>query len=132
MISKGKPLYSILHSKCPRCHEGDIYKVENSYKLKHTLSMHETCSECGHKYMIETGFFYGAMYVNYALTVAISVAFFVATQVLWELSFPLFLLLDAALLLLLSPGLLRLSRNIWMNFFTSYDPDSLNDEDRTF
>ena len=33
--------------------------------------MNEHCSECGLRYEVEPGFFYGAMYVSYAFTVGI-------------------------------------------------------------
>ncbi len=33
--------------------------------------MNEHCSACGLRYEVEPGFFYGAMYVSYAITVGI-------------------------------------------------------------
>ena len=85
---KGTKLYSILFQKCPRCHEGELFKNRNPYYLKQIFDMPERCEKCGQLYQLEPSFFYGAMYVNYALTVAIAVAVFIAMYVLaspWEM-----------------------------------------------
>ena len=39
--------------------------------------MHDHCRSCGFKYKIEPSFFFGAMYVSYAVNVAIGVAAFI-------------------------------------------------------
>ena len=84
---KGYKIYSILTGACPVCHEESMYKENNPYKLKHIHDMHERCSNCGTKYQIEPSFFYGAMYVSYALGVAIAVATFMITYFYWFGSF---------------------------------------------
>ncbi|MFO0436645.1 MAG: DUF983 domain-containing protein, partial [Sphingobacteriaceae bacterium] len=61
-------IISMLFNKCPRCHQGDVFTEKNPYKLNKVFSMHETCSHCQLKYEKEPSFFYGAMYVSYALT----------------------------------------------------------------
>lgn len=121
---KGKRMYSILNSKCPICHEGDFYITKNPYDLKNFSKNHERCSVCNHKFEMETGFFYGAMYVSYALAVAFSVSIFVAIAVLFPSS-PYYVYLFAILvgLIGLMPVTYRLSRVIWMNFFFHYKPD---------
>jgi hypothetical protein len=68
---KGTKLYSILGNKCPRCHEGDFFMTKNPYNLKKFDKMHERCSVCSEKFDKEPRFFYVAMQVNYALTVAV-------------------------------------------------------------
>lgn len=60
---------AILKTKCPRCHQGDIY----TYPF-YTLGFSKTnklCSHCGLMFEREPGFFFGAMYISYAFTVAI-------------------------------------------------------------
>ena len=76
MIKKGTKLYSILFNKCPQCHEGDFMAEKNMFKLNKAFKMNEKCSKCGLKYMMEPSFFYGAMYVNYGLTVGLSIITF--------------------------------------------------------
>ena len=89
--------------------------------------MNEHCPVCNQKSEIEIGFYYGAGYVSYALTVAISVSTFVAWWVLIGLSIDdnrvfYWLGLNALLLLLIQPWLMRLSRTIWLSFFVKYEP----------
>ena len=117
--------------KCPRCRRGQMFKDQNSYrklKLSHIFDMYDTCPVCRQKYDMETGFWYGTGYVSYALAVAISVASFVAWYVLIGISIndsSLFWWLGSniALLVLLQPWLMRISRVIYIRFFVSYDED---------
>lgn len=90
--------------------------------------MNKTCRVCGQPSEIEPGFYYGTAYVSYALTVALSVASFVAWYVLIGMSvkdnrFFIWLVVNAVLLVFLQPWLMRLSRSIWISWFVKYDPD---------
>ena len=83
--------------------------------------MEETCECCGHKYEIENGFFYGAMYVSYALTVAIMVSMIVATYVLVpNPSAGAYIAAVVIGVIVMIPITFRGSRLIWMNFFSKY------------
>lgn len=82
--------------------------------------MHDTCLACGLKYEKEVGFFYGAMYVSYALTSGFFIVSFVVDQLyiqaeMWKLI--TFLIVS---LVFLSPLTYRLARLIWLNFFFKY------------
>ena len=75
---------------------------------------------------IETGFYYGTGYVSYALTVALSVASFVAWYVIIGISlndnrFFWWMGFNAILLIILQPFLMRLSRAFWLSFFVKYN-----------
>ena len=120
MFKKGSKLYSIFNSKCPQCHEGDFFKYSFTFNPKKITQIHDNCSNCNLKYMMEPSFFYGAMYVNYGLTVAISVATFIISKLF--LGFTLLQSFAAILivLFLLIPVTLRLSRSIWINMFVKY------------
>lgn len=124
MIKKGNKLYSIFFNKCPRCHEGDFMKEKNIFKLHKAFNMHESCSECGLKYMMEPSFFYGAMYVNYGLTVGIGIVTFTIATLFFNLSLLESFLPIVAMLILTAPITIRLSRIIWINIFVKYDPTS--------
>ncbi|MEO8770781.1 MAG: DUF983 domain-containing protein [Ferruginibacter sp.] len=122
-------LWSILTMKCPRCRRGAMYKDPNPYRkitLKHIFDMHDHCPECGQKYDLEPGFWYGTAYVSYALTVAISMTTFVAWLVLIGVSTDdnrifWWLGLNAVALVILQPWIMRLSRVIYIRFFIRYD-----------
>jgi uncharacterized protein (DUF983 family) len=120
---KGSKLYSIFKGKCPVCHSGDMYIKKNPYLLSETLKMHERCPHCNTKFKIEPSFFYGAMYVSYGVGIAFAVAAFIISYFFLNLGrLSSFLVITGTLVFFL-PVILRLSRNIWINFFFKYDPE---------
>lgn len=127
---KGKKrLYSILNGKCPRCHEGDFYLAKNPYQAKDFGKNHTHCPKCGYKFEKEVGFFYGAMYASYGLTIAFSVAIAVAIIVLYpSATYIVYIIAILTGLVVLMPVSYRLSRVIWMNLFQGYagTPEEIN------
>jgi uncharacterized protein (DUF983 family) len=121
MLKKGSKLNSILTGSCPRCQNESMYLDKNPLHLSKILQMHENCSHCGLKYQIEPSFFYGAMYVSYGLNVALSIAVFMLSFLFihWDLKTTLIAILIANIVLF--PFVLRWSRNIYINFFVSFD-----------
>ncbi|SNR47673.1 Protein of unknown function [Lutibacter agarilyticus] len=124
MFKKGAKLYSIFFNKCPRCHEGDFMKEKNIFKLHKAFQMHENCSSCGLKYMMEPSFFYGAMYVNYGLTVGVGILTFAIATLLFKLSLLESFIPIVVLLILTAPITIRLSRIVWINIFVKYNANS--------
>ena len=122
MVKKGNKLYSILTGACPKCHGESMYQNKNAYVLSDTLKMNDSCSKCGSKYKIEPSFFYGAMYVSYAVGVAFSIAAFIISYVFLGTSAKTSFIVIVGMLILLMPVIMRLSRNIWINMFLNYDP----------
>jgi uncharacterized protein (DUF983 family) len=125
---KRKPLYlwTVLTNRCPRCREGKIYETNNAYDLKNNLKMHRNCPVCNQPTEIEVGFYYGTSYVSYALTVAYSVATFIAWWVilgfsLYDNSIVYWLIFNGVSLILLQPVFMRLSRTLWLSWFVKYD-----------
>ena len=121
MFKKGTKLYSILTGTCPKCHEESMFKNKNPYILSQALSMHEHCSNCKTKYKIEPSFFYGSMYVSYPVGIAFATAAFVISFFIFKASIHVVFISIIATLMVFMPIILRLSRNIWINFFMSYD-----------
>lgn len=117
---KGTKLYSILTGTCPVCQEESMYKEQNPYKMHKLFAMHERCSHCGTKYKMEPSFFFGAMYVSYALGVAVSVAAFIITYFFFNGGLVATFIAITATLIVLMPLLIRISRNIWINMFLHY------------
>lgn len=90
--------------------------------------MPENCPACGQPMELEVGFYYGTGYVSYALTVAISVATFIAFWVIYGISIDdnslyIYLVVNGIVLVLGLPYIMRLSRTLWLSFFVKYDPD---------
>ena len=123
MLKKGSKLNSILTGSCPKCQNESMYLDKNMLHLTKILKMNENCSHCGLKYQIEPSFFYGAMYVSYGLNVAIGIAAFIISYVLFHASLKITFISIITVLILSFPLVLRLSRNIYINMFVSYDED---------
>ncbi len=84
--------------------------------------MHESCSVCNQPYVLEPSFYDGAMYVSYAIQVALFVTVFVAIQVLYpDADIAWYIGGVIALVIILYPIIFRLSRSVWIHFFVSYD-----------
>lgn len=124
LIGKGSKSYSIFKMKCPQCQEGEFF-ISRPYDLKHAGEIHEHCSHCGLKYSKEPGFYYGAMYVSYALGVALFVTLWVSMNLFFNIeSTSVQLGVIITISLLATPYLYALSKIIWANFFISYDEHS--------
>jgi uncharacterized protein (DUF983 family) len=125
MLKKGSKLYSILTGSCPKCHQESMYVDKNPFHLKNVIKMNDTCSHCNLKYQIEPSFFYGAMYVSYGVNVAISIAAFIISFVFFKSTIGESFVSIVAANILLFPIVLRLSRNIYINIFVSYDKSAV-------
>lgn len=118
-------LWAILNHKCPQCREGNMFEDKDSYHLKSFMKMNKYCPVCGQRMELEQGFYYGTGYVSYALTVAFSITTFIAWWVLVGVSVNdnrvfWWMGINAALMLLLQPYFMRLSRTVWLSFFVKY------------
>lgn len=121
-MKKGTALYTVTHLVCPRCQEEKLF-AHSVYNLRKLGQMKSSCSHCGLKYSIEPGFFYGAAYVSYALTVAQGIAAFLLTYFFRpEGSTELYIAVICAVIILLFPLSFALSRAIWLAMFIKYDP----------
>lgn len=125
MLKKGNKLHSILTGSCPRCQHESMYVDQNPYHLGKLFKMRERCSNCGTKYKIEPSFFFGAMYVSYAVGIAFAVAAFVIAYLFIGASLLQAFITIVATLIIFMPVIIRLSRNIWVNFFINYNSDTV-------
>jgi len=123
LIRKGNKLYSIYKFKCPKCHCGDFF-VSHSYDLKNLAKVKDKCDKCNLPYMKEPGFYFGAMYVAYALSVAVFVFFLVLFMFFPYFSDWFQIGIIGGSIILSSPYLFSLSKIIWANFFFHYEVES--------
>lgn len=120
MIAKGDKLYSILHFKCPYCHEGDFYTAK-IYQLKHLGKINTMCPKCRRPLQKETGFYFGAMYVSYAIGVVLFVFGFVLLSALFNnMTTAVKIISIVGFMLLSAPLVHALSKIIWANLFMHY------------
>ena len=66
MLKRGSKLYAIRKYKCPKCHQGDLFKTPLT-SMEGVYNMYPKCPKCGQDFEMEPGFYWGAMYVGYGL-----------------------------------------------------------------
>ena len=126
MALKDSKIYSIAKFKCPRCHQGQ-FLVSHPYDLKNVGDVREKCEVCDLKYAPEPGFYYGAMYVAYAIGVALFVTLWTSFNLFItnvSVGFQIFVIITSTVLL--SPYIYALSKIIWANMFITYDKSAIN------
>lgn len=114
-------IYSTATNKCARCHNGKVFENNNPYSFKNGLTMRDSCSECNLKYERESGFFYGALYVSYALMSGIFIIWFIADLLWIRMDAVTLAIIVASTMLVLFPVVFRSARIIWLNFFIRFD-----------
>ena len=114
--------YSMLALRCPRCREGKMFAPGISYIPAKFMKMNERCSCCGQSFEPEPGYYFGAMFVSYAINTALLVAVWLALYVLVE-EITTTMMITALLIVVLGflPYTFRLSRVLWINIFVRYE-----------
>lgn len=114
---------ALVQCRCPHCRQGRLFPYgtysTNFYK------MNNECPVCGQDFIIEPGFYYGSMYISYALTVAVEVAvILVLYQLFNDPDIWVYIVAMTVALMILSPMVFRLSRSLLLTYFGSvkYDP----------
>ena len=86
--------------------------------------MHDHCGNCGFKYKVEPNFFFGAMFVSYAVLVLTGVITFLIARFIFESQLKNAFIAILVCLFLLMPIITILSRNIYINIFVNYDKNA--------
>lgn len=108
-------LQAMLHLRCPQCRRGLVFRT--------TVAMNNLCPVCGLKFEREPGYFTGAVYIGFALVAFFLGAVSFALNISFtEINFIWSFLIACALLLPLSPLLIRYSKIIWMTIDRTLDP----------
>jgi uncharacterized protein (DUF983 family) len=116
-------LYSVLFLKCPRCRQGNLLE-SNPYKISNFNKVKDRCPKCDLKYAIEPSFFYGSMYVSYAVGVAFAVATYVIMLLLGIADDPLWIFVAiVGVLTITFPYIGAVSKSIWAHMFINYDTE---------
>lgn len=120
---KRNALQAVIACKCPKCRQGNMFQY-NSFLPGKFDKVEEVCSHCGLRYESEPGFFTGAMYVSYALVVAVLITIFTALNIL-DLYTPILAIgLVVVSIVLLVPVFFRYSRVLFLHLFGNVQYDS--------
>ncbi|TJY34672.1 DUF983 domain-containing protein [Pontimicrobium aquaticum] len=109
--------FNALNCKCPKCKSNNIFNYKGNILLFRMPKMNERCGNCNYKFEKETGFFFGAMFVSYALAVAQMVVSLVLFWYFFDLSPLRVFFIITVIAVLLSTFNFRLSRSIWIHLF---------------
>lgn len=116
---------AILKGKCPRCRKGDIFPV-SLMSFKKLTVVHQTCPNCGVELVPEPDFYYGAMYISYALSVALFITVMIVLNFLFN-DPELMVYIGSVLFFnfLLLPLMLRISKVLYLYGLgkINYEPD---------
>lgn len=109
---------NLILDKCPDCSKGLVFPNKNLFSF-HLNKMNDTCPVCHTAFHKEPGFYWGAMYVSYALNVAeMFIAYFVCRLFGTGTYDWINLIVMISVILALSPFNFRLSRLIWLYIFS--------------
>ena len=107
----------VLSSKCPNCESGNIFKRQGNIVLLRMPKMNEKCESCSFKFEKEPGFFYGAMYISYAISVGLMIGCFILFWLILDLATIYVISIFFIVVSLLSLFNFRISRTIWIYLF---------------
>ena len=119
-MKKGSKTYSVLTHKCPRCQTGDLYYTP-TFSFRRPFDMPDDCPHCNQRYSLESGFYYGAMFVSYLLTAFLMFSMFGICKFLLDLDILPSFIFVTIIVFSLYVWIFRTSRAIWINFFVKYD-----------
>lgn len=112
-------LSSVITLKCAKCRNGSMFiQVE---KLNDWFTMHDYCPVCNTHLYYEPGFYWGAMYVSYAISSGLVFILFLLAYFGFGWSLTGSFVFLTIVILLMSPYIFRLSRSFWFAAFTRYD-----------
>lgn len=120
MAFRTSKVYSIVSCSCPRCHTSNMFVNKNPYKLENWDKMHTDCPTCHLHFEQEPGFFQGAMYVSYALGVALSLMVLIF-NVFIGFNTTQFFISNTLALIVFAPLLFRWARSLYLTIFIKYD-----------
>jgi len=111
---------AIVHQLCPRCRAGRIFRKSIFSGFP---KMHERCPVCDLKFEREPGYFLGAMYISYALSLVTIVGFAVVIWILTRWSINRVTVAAIVIFVPLAPGLTLFSRVLWLYLDWAIDPE---------
>jgi len=120
MIGVFKLLWSAFKYNCPKCRKSKLFT--KPFDLAAPLAMHKNCPNCKLEFEPEPGFYFGAMFLSYAidgltlLPLTLILIFGFDFNVYKVLGFVIFLKI------ILFVWLLRFSRSLWLHIYVKFDP----------
>lgn len=118
MSGRKSAVRALLELKCCRCRKGEMFAhpLTKITKFEH---MNPDCPHCGFHFEVEPGFFWGAMFISYILTVMVVGFCGLGTYLLFTGAKPWLYIMNCVIMLtLLSPVTFRYSRIVMLYLFS--------------
>lgn len=113
----------LFNYKCPQCHEGDMFV--KPFKINDPLNMNVRCKVCNLDFEQEPGFYFGAMFISYIITITMMLGIAGILIIGFKLSENLSMLLILLVSALLFFKILRGARAIWLGTNIKYDKNAI-------
>ena len=104
----------ILRQRCPRCRQGRVFRG--------SLTMNDPCPVCGLIFQREEGYFLGAMYFSYLLSIPPVLVLILLVWWLTPWRFDVVLIAAFIAYLPLVPVVTRFARVLWLHLDHHFDP----------
>ena len=111
-----------LRLKCPRCGKGQMFSG--------MFKMCSECASCRFRFEREVGYFVGAMYINYGMTIFIAFASYFAFDYFTSIPFYPNLILWGVFSALFPIFFFRYSRSLWLSLDYIFNPSEPPDPRR--
>ena len=115
-LMKETKLYSVLYQKCPNCYKGNMFK-HGPFSLRFA-DMHKNCPKCKFDFIQEPSFYFGAMYVSYAIQVAMFVMVYLVLRYTINPDTWTYVIWMVVGVVAILPLNFRWSRVAWLSMFT--------------
>jgi uncharacterized protein (DUF983 family) len=114
---KRTKIQAIGEGRCPQCREGKMFMYP-FWQISKFDKMHEHCPVCNLRFEVEPGFWYGAMFISYAINVAFLALLGVAIFVIFNDPPILYYIIPITVLSLAAvPFNFRVSRSVFIHLF---------------
>ena len=111
----------ILNNDCPYCLKDKVFNEKSIFFNFGFPKMNEYCSHCNYKFEKKPEYFFGAMYINYGLTVAQGIENYVIAQFFFKETFDLRIIPIIAVAIIAMASInICLSRLLWIYMFKNY------------
>lgn len=106
---------ALLACKCPRCREGNMFKYTFGERW-FSMKMYENCPRCDQSFEPEPGFYFGAMFISYAFSTAITLTIgFILYNFFGHPSIWVYLAVVSTCVAVLWPLMFKYSRSIFLH-----------------
>ncbi|SMD44348.1 Protein of unknown function [Aquiflexum balticum DSM 16537] len=105
---------AMLQAKCPKCREGNIFP-NSIFSYRKLTVVNQRCPNCNAVLIPEPDFFYGAMYISYAFSVALVINVMIILNFFFEdPAVSVYILTVVVANIVLLPLMLRYSKVLYL------------------